>query len=51
MPSSSTANITVTVDSKCLHYLIFHGKIQQSVYRMVVPSAVPEIVVSLLYRL
>jgi len=32
MPNSSTANITVTVDSKCLHYMTLHRKIQQFVY-------------------
>jgi len=32
MPTRSTANIRVTVDSKCLHYLILYCKFLQSVY-------------------
>ena len=31
MPARSTANFGVTVDSKCLHYLIFHQKFRQFV--------------------
>ena len=32
MPHSSTAHISMTVDSTCLHYLILYRKLQQSVY-------------------
>jgi hypothetical protein len=32
MPHSSTTNVTVTVDSKCPHYLTFYSKFLQSVY-------------------
>jgi len=32
MPASSSANIRVTVDTKCLHYLELCRKLQQSVY-------------------
>jgi len=42
--NSSTANVTVTVDSKCLHTLTLHWKLQQSVYWRSVSSALSDIV-------